>query len=48
MQIYDKGVAASYGPLADGFGGHWGLLLLAVCMENPKRNVLASQVGDSL
>lgn len=40
MQIYDKGVGASSGPLADGFGGHLGTLLFAICMQNPKCNVL--------
>lgn len=48
LQIYDKGVGGSYGLLADGFGGHLGALLFAICMENPKYNVLTSQVGDSL
>lgn len=46
-QIYDQGVGASHGPLADGFRGYLGALPLAICMENPKFNVLTSGVGDS-
>ena len=30
MQIYDQGVGASYGPLADGFRGHLGALPFAI------------------
>lgn len=48
MQIYDKGVGASYGPLADGFGSHLGVLLFAICVENPKFDVLTLGVGGLL
>lgn len=48
MQIYDKGVGAGSGPLADGFGGHLGALLFAIHIENPKCHVLTSQVLNSL